>query len=115
MAKKREPESETLERAHAELQAIAGDLEAIKPRLVAMARRLVKAAKTAAVVETHPDGHTYTVEQWMADLLRETVRESIDNLLQGLAHAADADGLRAEIRAGVERDRRIAAKHASAN
>lgn len=104
MTKTRKAESEALEQARGRLQAIIGEVEAVKVHLRAVADDLV-ATEHQVVVETDDDGDTYTVEQWVSEGLGNTpradlggtVREDLDRVLSRLADLADFEGVRQEI------------------
>jgi len=107
-------DSEATRQASAELQVIVGELEAIKARLLATEKRLRATEGTAAVVEVDPEGTPCTVEGWRADLIKDTIREMVDELLEEVARAADPDAVRAGIREFVEAEREFDAHHAKA-
>jgi hypothetical protein len=123
MTKKREVESEATRQASAELQAIAEELRGLRRRLVATAKRLKAAASSGAVVDTTTDGKGLTVERWSGESIDPapldgggtSVLEAIDEALERIGWAADADGTRAVIRKWAEDDRRHAARHAAKN
>ena len=104
-------ESEATRQASAELQAIVGELEAIKVRLLTTAKRL-KAAD-GAVVAVDPEGEPLTVEGWTADLIGDETPEVLDDLLRRIGQAADPGEVRASIRYYLETERRIEAKIAA--
>jgi hypothetical protein len=112
-------ESEATKQASAEFLAIIRDLEAIKARLLASEKRLRAAEGTAAVVEVDSDGERLTAERWTADLIGDELPETIDDLVRQLKYAADPDEVRADIRAYIERERkldaRIVARRAAGN
>ena len=109
----RQGDSEATRQASAELQAIVGELEAIKARLGATEKRLRAAESTAAVVDVNTDGHSVTVEGWMADLIHDEVPEDLAELLQRIGDAANPDEVRVEIHTYLEQERRHEAKIAA--
>lgn len=98
-------ESKALEQARSGLQAIIGELEALKPRLRAIADDLAAAEPLAVVIETDDHGDTYTVEKWISNGLGSTpradlggtVREDVDDLIANIAGFADFDRVRRDI------------------
>ena len=106
MASTERTESGAMSRARAELRAIVSELRAIKSRVRATAARLRAAESTATAVDLHPDdGEPYTVERWAASLLTDGVGEALDTVLLEVAHVADVEKLRAEIRTYLEDER----------
>jgi len=107
MSERREPETEAVLEAKAELGRIVEDLRAIRGRVVAVARRLRRAAATAPRAATFDDGSRETAEGWMAGSLKEVVREELGNAIRILALETRTDW-RPEIRrvAAAERAHR---------
>ena len=91
MATKGTVESATVTEARREHGKAAAMLRAAAAELAAVERRLRRAAKTAEAVAVDPeDGRPYTVEGWIADLLRDCdlpdLREIASRLAKGARH-----------------------------
>jgi len=108
MAQKAKAQDSTaVAEARVELVTIVAELQAIKARLGATAKRLRAAESTAAVVEVDTDGKALTVEGWTADLIGDETPEVLDDLLQRIGQAADPKEVRASIRHYLETERRL--------
>jgi hypothetical protein len=107
--KKREPESKAMRDARRKLHAIVGDLRAVKARAVALEHRLRTAVKTAEPVVTTAAGERITGEGWMADEIREWIREALADGIRCVANVA-RDDRRAEIRKFIRDDDEHAAR-----
>lgn len=112
MMKAREPETEVVLEAKVELETIVEDLRAIKGRVLAVTRRLRRAAATAPVVATVTDGEKLTAEGWLADVLEEDVRTELGEVIRLFASQAREDP-RPQIREHVRDEMRWEAKHSA--
>lgn len=114
MTKRREPDSRAVAEARSELREIVAELRGTKARAMAVSRRLNRAAKTAAVVATHPtDGDVYTAETWMADEIKSSIGDDLDVAIMFLAAVARVDArpvIRGFVAREDERGRIIAAR-----
>lgn len=100
----REPETQAVLEAKAELGRIVEDLRGIKGRVVTVAGRLRRAAGAAPTVATFADGSRQTAEAWMAGSIEEAVREEVGAAIRVLALEARTDW-RPEIRRVVRSER----------
>jgi len=107
MTKVREPETDAVLEAKVELGRIVADLRALKGRVVAVTRRLRRAAATAPAIGTFDDGVQETAEGWVADALKSIGRDEIAEAIRVLALQVRTDW-RPEIRrvAAAERAHR---------
>jgi hypothetical protein len=106
----REPETQAVIEAKVELGRIVEDLRAIRGRVVAVARRLRRAAATAPRAATFDDESRETAEGWMAGSLKEVVREELGNAIRVLALELRTDW-RPEIRRVAAAERAHRARH----
>jgi len=103
VAKTREPESKAMQEARAELQAVVWDLMRTKNRLLRLALRLKRAAKTAETVAIGYKDEVYTAEGWMAGEVHESARSDLGDAIEFLRNVARSDR-RDTIREDVGRD-----------
>jgi hypothetical protein len=110
MTNLREPESQAVLEAKAELETIVEELRAVKGRVVAVRRRLLRAAAAAPIAAVFEDGSRETAEGWMAGSLKELVREELGNAIRGLTLEVRTDW-RPEIRRVAAAERAHRARH----
>jgi hypothetical protein len=106
----REPETQAVLEAKAELGRIVEELRAVKGRVVAVRRRLLRAAAAAPSAAAFEDGSRETAEGWMAGSLKELVREELGNAIRGLTLEVRTDW-RPEIRRVAAAERAHRARH----
>jgi hypothetical protein len=109
MAKKREPETEVMVEAKAEVERIVEDLRSLKGRVLAVAHGLRSAAATAPVVAMLTTGEKLTTERWLADTLEEDARTELGEVIRLLAVQAREDP-RPAIRKWARDDRECEAR-----
>ncbi len=71
----RQPDSKAVAEARAELARLLGDLRGIKSKVLAVSRRMKRAARTGEVIGKAA-GKPYTVEDWLADSFHSLATEA---------------------------------------
>ena len=110
MTKKREPETQAVLEAKADVANIVENLRGVKADVLAVTRRLRRAAGTAPTIGTFDDGSEETAEGWVADALESIVRDEIAEAIRVLALEVRTDW-RPEIRRVAAAERLHRARH----
>lgn len=87
MSKQREPETQAVLEAKAELGKIVADLRAAKTRAMTLERRLKRAARTGEVVGTI-GGKAYTVEESLAGEIHSNIHDNDGHLAETIRSLA---------------------------
>jgi hypothetical protein len=109
MEQHRGRDGDVMRQARRETREAIAALQATRGRLLTAAERLTTAAKTARVVADH-NGHRYTVERWLAELLgdRSDTCEKFEELIKDLGGLlATRASVRADIREFIQAEKKI--------